>query len=78
MATGSKGVLSVGVRSPLFPRFRSLNRISAGPLDRRTTAQAMRGGGGEQASGSSLRKHKAIYDICNVCQCLHNLNVEEK
>lgn len=44
-----------------------IERISAGPLDRRTMAQAMRGGGGEQNSGSSLRKNKAIYDISNVC-----------
>lgn len=45
-----------------------IERISAGPLDRHTMAQAMRGGGGgEQNSGSSLRKNKAIYDISNVC-----------
>lgn len=35
-------------------------------------------GGGEQSSGSSLRKNKAIYAISNVCRLFYNLNVEEK
>lgn len=52
MATGSKRRKCV--RGPQF-QLQKIERISAGPLDGRTTAQE--GGGGEHKSGSSKSSH---------------------